>query len=174
MLKYISLLAFLCPQSFGVEAATTPVEISYPTCKENPIYCQVLKNRPGIAKQYALELATLINKLSNEFNIKPKRLAAILAQESRYKLDAINKKTKDYGIAQINHKTIDRYGFDKERLLTDLEYSVKAGAIVLADLKKGFAHKEEDYWCRYNAGTAHKEIIEERCDEYKRLVARFM
>jgi soluble lytic murein transglycosylase-like protein len=143
-------------------------------CKEHPIYCQIVKNKTNIDKNYAMELSNIIHNLARVYNIKPYRLAAILAHESGYKLDAINTKSLDYGISQINHKTIEAYGFDKERLLTDLEYSVKAGAMVLADFKRSFGHRELDYWCRYNVGTAPKHKIQDNCEIYKTLVARYM
>lgn len=138
-----------------------------PKVEYTETYYQVLKNHPKIDQQYALEIANAIDKAANELNLNPQRLAAILAQESRYVLNAVNKKSRDYGIAQINHKTIDRYGFDKQRLLTDLEYSVKAGAIVLADFKRMYGKKEKTYWSRYNSSNP------ERRKEYEILVARF-
>jgi hypothetical protein len=39
--------------------------------------------------------------------------------------------------------------------MLDLEYSVKAGAIVLADFKRMYGEKEKDFWTRYN--TSHPE-----------------
>ncbi len=142
-------------------------------CERHPIYCQIVRNKPEIEKNYAMELSNIIHKLAQAYDIKPYRLAAILAQESGYKLDAVNKKSLDYGISQINHKTMKAYGFDKEKLLTDLEYSVKAGAIVLSDFKRMYKH-EDDYWCRYNVGTAPKSEIQIGCENYKQLVARYL
>lgn len=81
----------------------------------------------------------------------------------------------DFGIAQINEKTIQRYGFDQNKLMTDLTYSVDAAAVVLSDFKKGFKKKEPDTWyCRYNAGTRSMEKIQKACDKYMTLVARHM
>ena len=130
-------------------------------------FYQVVKNHPNIDKEYAYRIANAIDKASLELNIDPKKLAAILAQESMYVLNSVNKKSKDYGIAQINHKTLEWYGFDKKRLLTDLEYSVKCGAIVLADFKRRYGKKEKTYWSRYNSSNP------ERRKEYEILVARY-
>lgn len=158
MLKCIAFILFMTPMYVSEAKAT----------KADPIFEQVLKNHPGIDRKYARDIAKAIQKVAIEFGIKPQRLAAILAQESMYTLNAVNKKSKDYGIAQINHKTIESFGFDKKRLLTDLEYSVKAGAIVLADFKRMYGHKEKDYWTRYNSSKP------ERRAEYKQLVARYL
>ena len=158
MLKCIAFVLLVTPmwaqQDTGVEYSAT--------------FKQVVKNHPKIDRQYALEIANAIDKAAKELNIKPQRLAAILAQESRYTLNVVNKKSKDYGIAQINHRTIESFGFDKHRLLTDLEYSVMAGAIVLADFKRMYGKREKDYWTRYNSSDP------ERRKEYELLVARFM
>lgn len=158
MLKCIAFILLVTPiwaqQETGVEYSET--------------FKQVVKNHPKIDRIYALQIANAIDKAAKELNIRPQRLAAILAQESRYVLSAVNKKSRDYGIAQINHKTIERFGFDKQRLLTDLEYSVMAGAIVLADFKRMYGKREKDYWTRYNSSDP------ERRKAYEVLVARFM
>ena len=160
LMKYLLLL--FIPNMISISSNAVYI------CDENPTYCQIVKNSPQIDKRYALELSKFINKVGSLYSIKPARLAAILAQESRYRLGAINHVSKDYGIAQINHKTVEAFGFDKEKLLTDLEYSVKAGAIVLSDIKKRYGHREVDYWTRYNSSKPSKREV------YKKLVMRFM
>ena len=140
-------------------------------CDINSVFCQIVKNNPKIDLNYAYRLSNVINKVALEMDINPKRYAAILAQESMYKLDAKNcwdNVCHDYGIAQINKKTIEAFNFDKKRLMLDLEYSVKAGAIVLADFKRMYGEKEKDFWTRYN--TSHPE----KRQKYKQLVTRFL
>jgi soluble lytic murein transglycosylase-like protein len=140
-------------------------------CDINAIFCQIVKNNPKIDLNYAYRLSNVINKVALEIGVNPKEYAAILAQESMYKLDAKNcwgNVCHDYGIAQINKKTIEAFKFDKKKLLTDLEYSVKAGAIVLADFKKMYGKKEVDFWTRYNASCPEKR------QKYKQLVTRFL
>ena len=147
---------------------TIPMFTSEAQVEYNPIFDQVVKNHPKIDRIYAREVAKAIQKVAKEMGIKPERLAAILAQESRYTLNAVNRRSRDYGIAQINHKTIESFGFDKQRLLTDLEYSVKAGAIVLADFKRMYGKREKDYWTRYNSSNPDKR------KKYEILVARYL
>ena len=130
-------------------------------------YEQIVKNNPSLDDKYAKELSIIIDKLAVQFDIKPERLAAILAQESMYKLNAVNHDSRDYGIAQINDKTIKRFGFNKKLLLTDLEYSVKAGAIVLADFKRRYGKREKKYWSRYSSSKLVKR------QKYENLVARY-
>jgi len=108
-------------------------------------------------------------------------LAAILMQESSYNLSAKNKKCgfseetgkraciiQDYGVGQINYKTIEYLKLDKKRLTTDLSYSVDAAAKVLSNFKKMYGHKEIDFWTRYNSSNKNKRLV------YKRLVERYM
>lgn len=158
MLKCIAFIIVFLPM-FVSEVKTEPV---------SPVMVQILRNHPDIEMDYARELAKAIYKVSGELRLRPERLAAILAQESMYTLNAVNKRSKDFGIAQINWRTVERYGFDKKRLLTDLEYSVKAGAIVLADFKRMYGKREKNYWSRYNSSDETKR------KEYEILVARYM
>lgn len=153
---------------FSIDAAQSKTFMKE---EKNPIYIQIVKNNPKIDLNYAMRLSNVINKVAIELDINPKKYAAILAQESMYKLDAKNcwdNECHDYGIAQINKKTIQAFKFDKNKLLTDLEYSVKAGAIVLADFKRMYGTKEEDFWTRYNTSCPDKR------QKYKQLVTRYL
>lgn len=161
-------LIIMLPLSKAIPKETVR-EIQF--CEANPVFCQIVKNNPKIDLNYAYRLSNVINKVAVEMGVNPKRYAAILAQESMYKLDAKNcwdNECHDYGIAQINKRTIKAFKFDKKKLLTDLEYSVKAGAIVLADFKRMYGDKEEDFWTRYNASCPDKR------KKYKQLVMRFL
>lgn len=105
----------------------------------------------------------------------------MLMQESAYKISAKNISCGmsietgekdciivDYGIGQINHRTIRAFNFDQKKLLTDLTYSVEASAKVLSDFKRMYGKKDPEYWTRYNASNPEKREV------YKRLVARYM
>jgi soluble lytic murein transglycosylase-like protein len=140
-------------------------------CQLNPIYCQIMKNNPKIDKKYAMKLSNVIHHVAILHGVNPKKYAAILAQESMYKLGAKNCTDgvcRDFGIAQINSNTAKAFKFDTKKLTTDLVYSIEAGAIVLADMKRMYGHKESNYWSRYN--TSHKD----KRKKYEQLVARYM
>jgi len=159
--------------------------ISWTTyAEDHPIYNQIIKNAPKIDKKYAFDLSNKIHKVTKKYNLNARIYTAILAQESMYKLDAINcvkglhevsrtpsKVCRDFGISQINFKNIPRFGFNIDLLLTDLEYSVEAGAKVLADVKKRIKNNK-NYWVGYNCGT--RNIHRKACKDYKKLVMRFM
>jgi len=151
---------------FGVSMHKEPILIN--KCFRNPIYCQIIKNNPTINKAYAFKLSNVIHYSAKLYDINPNLYTSILAQESMYKLRAVNTRSKDYGIAQINHNTIKAYGFSIDKLTSDVEYSVKAGARVLADFKRSYGHKEKSYWTRYNSSKPDKRI------KYQQLVESFM
>ena len=136
--------------------------------KGEVIYYKILKNKPTIDKTYARKLATVIAVKTSKYNINASKYTAILAQESGYRLNAVNHKSKDYGLSQINIKTAKAFNFDINRLLVDMEYSVEAGLIVLADFKKRYGHREDDYWSRYNSSNKQKRTM------YKKLVVGYM
>jgi len=151
-------------------------------CQQLPIYQQIIKNSPRIDREYAMELSALIHKYSIKYKIPPHIYTAILMQESSYRLHVkwcttqsvkVNgtwqkqRVCKDFGISQIHYKTARSYGFDKEKLVTDLKYSVKAGAIVLSDFKEMYKLKELDWWTRYNTSNREKRDI------YKKRVKRY-
>lgn len=166
MSKYLTLL-FLLFYSIRTEGIIFSAE-KRNICAQNPIYCQIVKNKPTINRKYAMKLSNLIYKITKNHNINAHSFTAILAQESMYKNKVFNKKSKDYGIAQINIHTAKRFGFKPKKLLNNLEYSLKAGAIILADLKKRYGKKEKYYWTRYNS---FRKINREK---YKKLVMRYL
>ena len=139
-----------------------------------------------------MTLSNLIYKASVRHGIPADIYTAILMQESGYRMGALNEdcgwkshKTyienkkiicvaKDLGMSQIHYKTINAYGFDKERLMNDMEYSVNAGAKVLAWFHKVYAKREPiKWWTRYNCGT-HPKVNRTTCNAYLKRVSRWI
>lgn len=131
------------------------------------IHNQIVKNRPKLNKSYVASLERAILKSCTTHKIPCDVFTAILMQESRYILDAFNPDTKDHGISQINEKTAIAFGFDIKKLHSNLEYSVEAGALVLADFRRMYGKKEELWWTRYNSSKPSQREI------YKNLVAQY-
>lgn len=143
MIKKLTLLTILI--STAVIAPTVTVKEFTAQIKN-----QIISNKPDIDTKYADRIAVNIYKLSLKHGIPSDLYAAILMQESKYDLKAKNNRTKDYGIAQINWRTIKHYKFNKNRLMTDLAYSLEAGAIVLKDFMVRYSN-EITWWSRYNS-----------------------
>jgi len=152
----------------SISQILNPIQPSNTLTKGEIVYYKILKNKPTIDKTYARTLANVIVTKASKHNINAIKYTAILAQESGYRLNSINHKSRDYGISQINHRTARAFNIDTNRLLTDLDYSVEAGLIVLSDFKKRYGHREEDYWSRYNSSNKQKRTI------YKKLVVGYM
>lgn len=79
----------------------------------------------------------------------------------------------DFGISQIYYKTAKAKDLDIDKLLQDIEYSLEAGAKVLAEIKKRFENRELDWYLRYNCGWK-KNINRDTCQIYKKLVQRYL
>lgn len=80
----------------------------------------------------------------------------------------------DFGIAQIHYKNLSRYNLDRNLLVSDLDYSIDAGAKILADYTK-FQKREPGTWfCRFNQGLKPFSEIKEDCLAYKSKVERYL
>lgn len=121
------------------------------TCFGRTTYEQILHNKPVIDRSYAKRLAQEFNEAADKYKVPANVLAAIAMTESSYILDAVNAKSDDYGLMQINKFNIKAYKFDKQRLLEDLEYSIDAGAKVFQWFYRRW--KLEEAVKRYNCGT---------------------
>jgi hypothetical protein len=145
--------------SFTAKAANVP-----------KIMEQIKKNDPKIHSTQAILLAVEIAKVTKKYKIPYKIFTAILMQESKYTLSAVNcykGMCRDYGISQINVRTIEHYKFCKDKLIKNLPYSIEAGAIVLKDIKRRFEKLDENWWSRYNSGTPEKRR------QYEKLVSQY-
>lgn len=80
---------------------------------------------------------------------------AIARVESNGRPNAVNKRTRDYGLMQINHKTARAYGYKPEEML-DKRKSIAVAAQLLKTLKNRFGH-EPTWACRYNSGW-HRNV----------------
>ena len=116
------------------------------------------------------KLIETIHKVSKKYNIPPVLFAAIMIKESSLRLNSVNTNTNgstDWGIAQVNDINVNEYELNTKKLLTDLEYSMAAGAKVLAWFKKTYEGREpNDWWVRYNCGTK-KGTNRRTCEAYK-------
>lgn len=155
---------------------------------QQKILRQILKNNPRINQKYAHKLAKVIVSKSVKYKIPARTLTAILMQESAYNLSAKNitcgiktsdsdKETcivTDFGISQIHYKNIKRFGFNKKRLVTDLDYSVDSGAKVLATYSRYSKTEPKSWYSRYNCGVKSKSYLRDECILYKSRVDRYM
>lgn len=109
-------------------------------------------------------------------------------QESAYKLGAANRicglrslasdqescVITDLGISQIHYLNVKRFKLDKHRLMTDLDYSVDSGAMILAEYSRYQKEEPKTWYSRYNCGTRKFSQIQERCLVYKTRVDKYL
>jgi soluble lytic murein transglycosylase-like protein len=114
----------------------------------------------------------LLLKASKDYDVDYRLLVAIALAESSGNPRAINAKTQDYGLMQINAKTAKAYGYKPQEML-DKHKSVKVAVKVLKYLKNRYAHKEVNWACRYNVGTAKNASSWNACAVYIEKLEKF-
>jgi len=82
---------------------------------------------------------------AKKYNLDSTVLFAIAVVESNINLKAINHKTLDYCLMQINRK----YNPDAPQLINSLEKCIDRGAKILSKFKRQY---KTNYICRYNIG----------------------
>ncbi len=164
LLRVLSILIVTYLSSGAAAAAPELIEIQE----------SVMQNTEGAYKGNVLRLSKAILRSSKRHGVPYRVLTAVLAVESSYRLSAVNKKSNDYGIAQINQWNIEAHKLDKTKLLTDLEYSIDAGAMILAYFYKRYAdHKPRRWVLHYNCGTRDKCIEMKQVKHYFVKLQRF-
>jgi soluble lytic murein transglycosylase-like protein len=138
------------------------------------VYMQILRNTQGQPPHDPIRLADAFMASAAKHGLDPVLLSAIGAVESNYYVGAVNSRSNDFGLMQINATNIKKLGLSKKRLLTDIEYSIEAGASILAWFKSRYAKKEPRNWfCRYNWGTRNlKGVGGKICKKYAAKVRR--
>jgi len=108
---------------------------------------QITSNARSININHAGSISTSAAKASKKFKVPVNIVLAIACVESHY----------DYGIMQVNQYHIDHAGVDKQRLLTDMDYSFEQGVKVF----KWFYHRYplDEAFMRYNCGTKPSCVI---------------
>lgn len=160
-------------------------------CKNNPIYCKILKLNPKLDKSKAFWLSNEIYTQATAVGLDPMISIAILMQENAFRSENTyhvettiekycnetgcyenivkNKKVVDMGIAQINIGTARAYKLDYERLFNlDTEYAIRCHFLILKDKIQMCSNLGEDAWTCYHSTT---EVLR---DKYKTMVSRYL
>lgn len=161
----ISLLAFLCASVVGTDSlASGRDEVA-----------QVIHDlNPYLSAHDTQRLVQAVHKArvtDSCQDIPWRTMLSVAFKESSLRRNAINHRTKDYGLMQINAKNILRYGLSRERLLTDEAYALEAGCKILSANQARYA-KKIPYWIGlYRSGTAlWRPEIRENAKQYARNV----
>lgn len=96
--------------------------------------------------------------------ICPSLATSIAKVESQFNSQAINEKSWDYGLMQVNHRTAAAYGHFPFEMLNEHQ-NVGVALKVLQQIKKQFKH--EAHWeCRYNVGWHKNAPKWDSCNVY--------
>ena len=130
---------------------------------------QVMSNKKSLQPNQAMKLVAAANISCAKYGIPVNVVLAIAFVESSYRLNAVNKGSNDYGIMQVNQYHVDR-GADKQRLLTDLQYSFDQGVKVFSWFYK--TYPLDQAIMRYNCGTRSSCVDLKSVKRYLRLVKK--
>lgn len=114
----------------------------------------------------AKPLAIQIIRTAAAYGINAETLTRILLTESKGVATAENKRTGDYGIMQINHRTAASYKLSQE-CLKNWKCNLAAGAAILKDMQKSKHYRT----CAYNVGTSHIGTRMKSCLTYETKLA---
>lgn len=115
-------------------------------------------------------LAPKIMVAAHKHGVSSRLLASIVAVESKFQPRAYNRRSKDYGLGQINIKSLFARG-RSPNLVYNIEYNLDLSALILAEKQKRFATRELNWYCRYNVGTGKmRGKVLTNCEKYAKLV----
>lgn len=112
---------------------------------------------PSLSKQDADMYSRSIVKYSKQYGVDWRVSVAIFKQESNFNHKSINWKSHDYGIGQMNAKTIQNRDIDLGALMTDHDYAIEQTFQMLKELqdKYGKIDSKNDlrWFTRYHSFT---------------------
>lgn len=102
-------------------------------CAAHPLYCTILDLQPRATPAWAMQLSNSVARHAARQGVDPYLLLAIGMQESS--LRDVNRlrgdQITDVGVFQLHVDTITAHGYDRARLLEDLDYQAYAAASLL-------------------------------------------
>lgn len=147
-------------------------------CNRHKLYCTIVKLKPKINKDFAMQLSNAIYKSSNKYNVDPFRIIAIMRQESGINMNArntqtvtkthkecdewercittttTNKQTTDFGLFQFHIKTMQRHKLNINRVMTDMNFTVDfAVNMISRKIKMCSKIWPQTPWACYNTAT---------------------
>lgn len=105
------------------------------------------------------------------FMPKNKEVAEQLFDYLNENKEALNIKTMDYGIMQINHDTINGYGLDQKEIFLNPFYNVALGIDVLQTCFKKFPTSQFYTIECYNKGLSENRLV--NLDYYDKFIAQY-
>lgn len=122
-------------------------------------------SRFGVTQEYTNYLIGA----AKEYKVDVMLLTKIMLLESMGKLQAVNKRTSDYGLMQINKSTAKLYNINSNCFF-NAKCNIYAGAMILSDLSRYKKYRP----CMYNLGPrVLKGDRLKKCLSYERKLDKF-
>lgn len=102
------------------------------------------------ARNLSQEVNAELREAARKHNLPINLLEAIAIVESGGRTQAVNVRTKDYGLMQINRRNFAHLNINVKKSL-QLGHNVRAASVLLTELKAKFGH-EKHWYVRYNCG----------------------
>ena len=145
--------------------------------------CEIISHlKPSMNHNEALKLSNSFYRVAKRHCLDPKLLVSIAFQESCLQLDAVRKTNgfilvddeyveasvgSDFCMMQVNIRNIKHFDLDVNKLLTEPDYCIGAGAVILKDIQNRYARKEDKWWSRYNSVSKfHREIYQKHIERH--------
>lgn len=104
----------------------------------------------------------------NYCHIDNNLILAFIMVESSFKINSYNKKTKDFGLMQINHYHVKKLKLDKNLLLSNAIYNIEIGCNILGWFLK--TYEFDDAIKRYNVGTRRNAVNTKQAIKYHKSI----
>lgn len=175
---FISILALLSLLAWvSTQATSEPPNLNFigAVSTEERAYQAIRQLQPKLTAKVARQLAKAFVKVSSEpaCGMPWQILISIAFNESSLGLKLHNARSRDYGLMQINHKTIERMELNQERIMKDPAYSIEASCSILRFNKNAYGNKHAFWLGIYRSGTAlYKKSIRDNAKRYHTIVMR--
>lgn len=134
---------------------------------------QIHRLQPRMGEEARYRLAQALRDTSSTCGISWQILLSLAFHESSLNPAAVNDRSKDHGLTQINEKTILTLRLDRHRLMKDERYALAAACRVLTENKQRYQNKFEFWLGMYRSGTAvWKESVRLSATRYDRMIRR--
>lgn len=133
----------------------------------------VIKLHPRIKRSQADKIATAVKEVYEDgtCTIPWQLVVSIAFHESSFRVNAVNKKTADYGFMQISKANVTRLGLDKRRLMVGYNYSLRAACKIISYNQSTYSHKVTYWLGMYRSGNAlWKDNIKKNAIQYDSMI----
>ena len=161
-LLLVAIMLLLSMRSFASGKSLVKYEV---------ILLDILSLNKYLSRDTACIIAEHILNYSEYYEINPKIAIVIFKIESNFDINAVNYKSRDFGLGQINAKNMKHYRFNLGLQMTSYKYAINSTFIILADLKKRHRKKDKEWWLRYHSNTReYRKIYKKRFDKAMEII----